>query len=553
MGPPPPPGGGFAFPAVPAGPPAKPTNMASKPLKSFNWTKIPNVKVKDTVWGKLDDNEIHAMLKDDEYKEFEDLFAARDAKPSKTDSNGGLAGSHESIAVKEIAFLDPKRSQGCNIVLKAIKLDAQTIKRAINKVDTQVLNRDALTELLKFIPQEEELRMLQEHAGQVDQLASAERFLYEVSEISLYEPKLRAMFFKTSFPEMQDDVEALITWLSAASEEVVQSDKFKQVLKIILALGNYMNTGQRAGAYGFKLNSILKMGDTKSLVQGRKHTLLHYLTELLEKKFPEVLNFQEELAHVELGAKVTIPQIRSTLMTLRQNLTQLKSLLDTMDKQEAKKPGEEATKRLSSASELSTSTDPFRESMGQFYELADKVYKSASERFQITEKSYEAAVVLYGEDPKITTPEEFFGVFWQFVQGFALAKLDNERAIQKVIEAEKKEKEKQDREDRRRKKRETIKEPSKSSGGGGNAAGGEHHDQGGLDDLISAIRTGKAFGSNDAAPGGRQRRGREASPMPAGDKDSSLVWSSEDRDKLKRPESGTRRRENLSGTLRSKG
>jgi hypothetical protein len=30
-------------------------------------------------------------------------------------------------------------------------------------------------------------------------------------------------------------------------------------LQIILALGNYMNSGQRGGAYGFKLNSILKV------------------------------------------------------------------------------------------------------------------------------------------------------------------------------------------------------------------------------------------------------------------------------------------------------
>lgn len=45
------------------------------------------------------------------------------------------------------------------------------------------------------------------------------------------------------------------------------------------------------------------MIDTKSTVQGRKHTLLHYLTELLEKKFPHLLDFHAELPNVEDGAK----------------------------------------------------------------------------------------------------------------------------------------------------------------------------------------------------------------------------------------------------------
>jgi hypothetical protein len=45
------------------------------------------------------------------------------------------------------------------------------------------------------------------------------------------------------------------------------------------------------------------MVDTKSTVSNRKHTLLHYLTELLPKKFPDVVGFQQELSHVEDGAK----------------------------------------------------------------------------------------------------------------------------------------------------------------------------------------------------------------------------------------------------------
>ena len=42
----------------------------------------------------------------------------------------------------------------------------------------------------------------------------------------------------------------------AASKSVVASKHLKKVLEIILAFGNYMNSGKRGGAYGFKLQSL---------------------------------------------------------------------------------------------------------------------------------------------------------------------------------------------------------------------------------------------------------------------------------------------------------
>ena len=212
---------------------------------------------------------------------------------------------------KDITFLDGKRSQNCNIMLKAIKMDAKLIKKAINDVDTETLPRHILGELLKFIPTDEELNALKAvDAADIKNLAFAEYFMYEISEIDKYGDKLAALYFKTSYGEYEDDADALIAWLQSASDDVMNSKKFKEILKIILALGNYMNAGQRGGAYGFKLNSILKMMDTKSSVVGRKHTLLHHLVDLIDKKFPKVRGFQNELKSTEDGAKgMTVARI----------------------------------------------------------------------------------------------------------------------------------------------------------------------------------------------------------------------------------------------------
>lgn len=45
------------------------------------------------------------------------------------------------------------------------------------------------------------------------------------------------------------------------------------------------------------------MMDTKSLVLGRKHTLLHYLVELLDSRFPSVAGFADQIKRVEDGSK----------------------------------------------------------------------------------------------------------------------------------------------------------------------------------------------------------------------------------------------------------
>ncbi|KAI8615776.1 hypothetical protein BC830DRAFT_1168331 [Chytriomyces sp. MP71] len=470
-GPPPPPG--FQSPAMHL-PPPKPTNLSSKPLKSLNWTKIPPLKIKETIFATLDDAAVHEQMKDT-YSEFEELFAARELKEMKKDAGKG---SNESIAVanKEITFLDSKRSQNINIMLKAIKMSPALIANAVETCDLDTLKQFVINELLKAVPTEEEILSVKQHENDVESLAAAEKFLSAMSGIAHYEQKLRAMYFQASYEELMEDVQSMIGWLRSATEDVQESKKFKELLTIILALGNYMNAGQRGGAYGFKLNTILKLADTKSTISARKHTLLHYLTEILPKKFPHVVGFQDELCHVDDGAKVTIPQIRQIVNTIRDNLNSIKSLLVKLEK------------------------DPtgatFFAKLTSFHNTAFTAYQDVDARFKAAEKDFETIVNLYGEDIKTTTPEEFFGTFRTFVNAYNAAKQDNEAAAAKLLDDEKKEAAKRSMEERRKKKREAIirvKDGSGASGIDSSAADGP------LDDLISAIRTGRAFGGGDTS------------------------------------------------------
>ena len=80
-------------------------------------------------------------------------------------------------------------------------------------------------------------------------------------------------------PKKADIKPSLETVLTALNE-IESSAKFRNVLEIILALGNIINGGTRRGeAYGFKLSSLRQMTDLRTT--DNKKTLMMFLVEML--------------------------------------------------------------------------------------------------------------------------------------------------------------------------------------------------------------------------------------------------------------------------------
>ena len=70
-----------------------------------------------------------------------------------------------------------------------------------------------------------------------------------------------------------------------------RSRRLKKLLELVLALGNYMNRGQRGNAVAFKMVSLNKIIDTKSSIS-KNMTLLHYIVAVVEKKVSENIGLQ---------------------------------------------------------------------------------------------------------------------------------------------------------------------------------------------------------------------------------------------------------------------
>lgn len=76
---------------------------------------------------------------------------------------------------------------------------------------------------------------------------------------------------------------------------------------MVLAFGNYLNSSKRGPAYGFKLQSLDKLSDTKST--DKRVCLLHYIVATIRQNFPDLLSFDAELRFIDKAAQVSLETV----------------------------------------------------------------------------------------------------------------------------------------------------------------------------------------------------------------------------------------------------
>ncbi|XP_018583237.1 disheveled-associated activator of morphogenesis 1 isoform X2 [Scleropages formosus] len=460
-GPPPPPGppplGAPPIPGGPLGSSLKKKNIPqpSNPLKSFNWAKLAENKLEGTVWTQVDDGKVFKIL---DLEDIEKTFSAYQRQQKETEDD-----SVSSRRVKELSVIDGRRAQNCNILLSRLKLSNEEIKRAIMTMDEQEdLPKDMLEQLLKFVPEKSDVDLLEEHKHELDRMAKADRFLYEMSRISHYQQRLQSLYFKKKFAERIAEIKPKVEALTKASKEVLQSRNVRQLLEVVLAFGNYMNKGQRGNAYGFKISSLNKIADTKSSID-KNITLLHYLITILEKKYPKVMLLQEDLKNVPEAAKVNMMELEKDIGNLRSGLKNVESELDF----QKSRPQERGDKFVSVVS--------------QFITVASFSFSDVEDSLQESKELFQKAVKHFGEDAARMQPDEFFGIFDQFMQAFTEAKQENDNMQKRKEEEERRARMEAQLKEQREKERKARK--ARENG----------EEDGEFDDLVSALRSGEVF------------------------------------------------------------
>eukprot|EP01028_Stygiella_incarcerata_P000190 TRINITY_DN1027_c2_g1_i3.p1 TRINITY_DN1027_c2_g1~~TRINITY_DN1027_c2_g1_i3.p1 ORF type:complete len:548 (+),score=205.67 TRINITY_DN1027_c2_g1_i3:124-1644(+) len=482
---PPPPGG---IPGAPMGIalPPLPTKKPSSQLKAFHWKKLPNMKVAQTVWiqKKLAEKTKDVAM---DTESLETLFAAK-KKASAGDDDSSKAAKVAKPTV--VTLLDPKRAQNVAILLGSTfkKVSFPDIRKWILNMDESHLTAQHVISLSQVVPQPDEIETLQSYSEDISKLGSSEQFFLELMQIPRLETRLSSWIFKRKFDTQLQELRPNIDALIDAAKEMRESERFMKFLQVVLAIGNFVNGGSfRANAYGFQLNCLTKLQETKSL--DGKTTLLDYVVEHCLRKSPEILEFPSDMAHVEDAIRVSITNLQQETAQVQKGMKMVQVEL----KQSA----------------YDTEGDSFKEVMEAFERRGSEDLDAMMDRFKTMEETMEKLAMYFGEDPAKFSPEEFFGEIGKFMTMLAASK-------KKVaIEMEKKRLEKpktatpakESASSKGISERKDGGKKGKEGGTGEGAEGGEKEKEGRglLNDLFSSIADGTAF---------RKRRQQQQQKMP---------------------------------------
>uniref|UniRef100_A0A8B9ZXX2 Dishevelled associated activator of morphogenesis 2 n=1 Tax=Anas zonorhyncha TaxID=75864 RepID=A0A8B9ZXX2_9AVES len=435
----------------------------SHPLKSFNWRHQNGIgceRIHGTIWNEIDDLKAFKVL---DLEDFEKMFSAYQRHQKEMGSTEDLYLSTRKV--KELSVIDGRRAQNCVILLSKLKLSNEEIRQAILKMDEQEdLAKDMLEQLLKFVPEKSDTDLLEEHKHEIERMARADRFLFEMSRIDHYQQRLQALFFKKKFPERLAEAKPKVEAILLASKELIRSKRLRQLLEVVLAFGNYMNKGQRGSAYGFKVSSLNKIADTKSSID-RNITLLHYLIMIFEKNYPDILDIQSELQHLPEAAKVNLVELEKEVNNIKTGLKAVEAELDYQKRR------------------IRESGDRFVPVMSDFITVASFSFSELEDLLNEARDKYAKALKHFGENEGKMQPDEFFGIFDTFLQSFAEAKQDLENMRKKKEEEERRARMEAMLKEQREKERRQKKAK----------AGSISEETGEFDDLVSALRSGEVF------------------------------------------------------------
>ncbi|XP_070461491.1 protein diaphanous homolog 2 isoform X2 [Equus przewalskii] len=432
-------------------------------MKRINWSKIePKELSENCFWLKVKEDKFENP---DLFAQLALNFATQIKVQKKTEASEEKKTIPTKKKVKELRVLDPKTAQNLSIFLGSYRMPYEDIKNIILEVNEDMLSEALIQNLVKHLPEQKVLSELAQLKNEYDDLCEPEQFGVVMSSVKMLRPRLNSILFKLTFEEHINNIKPSIRAVTLACEELKKSESFNRLLELILLVGNYMNSGSRnAQSLGFKLNFLCKIRDTKSADQ--KTTLLHFIAEICEEKYRDILKFPEELEHVESASKVSAQILKSNLGAMEQQILHLERDIKKFPQSE-------------------NQHDKFVEKMTSFTKSAREQYDKLSNMHKQMVKLYENLGEYFIFDSKTVSIEEFFGDLNDFRTLFLEAVKENHKRKEMEEKTRRaklaKEKAEQEKLERQKKKKQLI------------DINKEGDETGVMDNLLEALQSGAAF------------------------------------------------------------
>ncbi|XP_012541551.1 formin-like protein isoform X2 [Monomorium pharaonis] len=374
-------------------------------LPTLNWIALKPNQVRGTIFNELDDDRLHNQI---DFSDFEERF--------KIGMSGHVANGNSEIdglqsfpskrfkKSENVSLLEHTRLRNIAISRRKMEMPVEKVIMAVNALDLKVLSLENVELLQRMVPTDQEIKAYREYIIEkknVNLLTEEDKFLMQLGKVERISTKLSIMNYIGNFFDNLHLITPQIHAVISASSSVKGSKKLRSVLEIILAFGNYLNSSKRGPAYGFKLQSLDTLLDTKST--DKRMCLLHYIVATIRIKFPELINFESELMYIDKAATVSLENIMTDVHELEKGMDLVRKEFELRGKEKHNmvlrdflNNSEEKLRRLKL--DARTASEAFRE-----------------------------CVEFFGESPRQADANTFFSLLVRFARAFKAADQENEQ------------------------------------------------------------------------------------------------------------------------------
>ncbi|XP_067643808.1 formin-like protein isoform X2 [Eurosta solidaginis] len=403
--PPPPPVAGF-MPAPDGAMTIKRKVPTKYKLPTLNWIALKPNQVRGTIFNELDDEKIFKHI---DFIEFEERFKIGIGGGLSNGSNTEVDGLHSYPSKRfkkpdHVSLLEHTRLRNIAISRRKLDMPIDEVIAAIHSLDLKKLSLENVELLQKMVPTDVEVKTYKEYiAERKDQnlLTEEDKFMLQLSRVERISSKLSIMNYMGNFFDCLHLISPQILAITSASNSLKKSMKFKAVLEIVLAFGNYLNSSKRGPAYGFKLQSLDTLIDTKST--DKRTSLLHYIVATIRQKFPDLLNFDTELYCTDKASQVSLENIVTDVHDLEKGMELVKK---------------EAEQRVKGAQ-----THILRD----FLNNSEDKLKKIKMELKNAQDAFKECVEYFGESSRNADAAAFFALIVRFTRAFKIHDQENEQ------------------------------------------------------------------------------------------------------------------------------
>ncbi|VYS66196.1 unnamed protein product [Arabidopsis thaliana] len=306
-----------------------------------------------------------------------------------------------NLNIRASTLIDQRRAFNTGIMLQKVEMPLPDMMAAVLAMDESVLDVDQIENLIRFCPTKEEMKLLKNYTGDKATLGKCEQYFLELMKVPGVESKLRVFSFKIQFGTQIKELNKGLNAVNSACEEIRTSQKLKEIMKIILCLGNILNQGTaRGSAVGFKLDSLLNLSEKCSA--NTNMTLMHYLCKVLASKASDLLDFHKDLENLESASKIHLKSLAEEMVAITKGLQKL-------------------NQELTASESDGPISEVFRKLMKDFISVAETQVATVSSLYSSVGGNTDALVHYFGEDPNDYPFEQVTATLLSFVRLFTTA------------------------------------------------------------------------------------------------------------------------------------